>query len=222
GGARLEPHSGAWNGQNVGYMVNVGDGVTYSNLGVSDRLDIGFAAAASGTFSLYVNGVKSQSVAFTATGDWGTFTEKTVTVNIPAGATVTLQHDAGDVPINVDYIQEPQQAEYGTLLGGAKGEIRSGATDGINVGYLANVGDGVTFNGLHASNKLAIGYAAAASGSLSLYVNGVKSQSVAFTATGDWGTFTEKTVSVNIPEGSTVTLQHDSGDTAVNVDFVDQ
>ncbi|NUP46934.1 MAG: cellulase family glycosylhydrolase, partial [Catenulispora sp.] len=202
GGARLEPHSGAWNGQNVGYMVNVGDGVTFQNLSASPLLDVDYAAAASGTFSVYVNGVKNQSVSFPSTGDWGTFATKTVHVTVPAGASITLRNDSGDTAVNVDYIQQRgamtvrQGATVGQLRGGARVEPHSGAWNGQNVGYMVNVGDGVTYSNLGVSDRLDIGFAAAASGTFSLYVNGVKSQSVAFTATGDWGTFTEKTVSV--------------------------
>ncbi|MEV6012972.1 carbohydrate-binding protein [Streptomyces sp. NPDC051976] len=222
GGAKLESHGNAWGGQNVGYMVNVGDGVSFPNLNASGVLDVDYAAASTGTFSLYINGTKNRAVTFPATGDWNTFTELTIPVTIPPGATVTLQHDSGDTIINVDYIQEPQQAEYGSLLGGAKYEIRGGASDGIDVGYTANVGDGVTFIAAHASSHLAIGYATASAGTFSLYVNGIKQPAVAFASTGDWGNFTTKTVSVSIPAGATVTLKHDTADTLINVAYIDQ
>jgi alpha-L-fucosidase len=106
GGARVEPHSNASNGQNVGYMSAIGDGVRLSNLKASDSLDIGYSSLNTGTFTLYVNGAKKQTVSFPATGDWNTFKKVTVTVPIPAGAAVTLQHDTGDIPINIDYIDQ--------------------------------------------------------------------------------------------------------------------
>jgi alpha-L-fucosidase len=224
GGARVEPHSNASGGQNVGYMTAVGDGVRLSNLNASASFDIGFAAVSTGTFSLYVNGVKKQAVAFPATGDWNTFAKVTVNVPIPVGATITLQHDAGDTPINVDYIdQQPRtEAENGALLGGARVEPHSNASGGQNVGYMTAVGDGVRLSNLKASNTFEVGYSSMNAGTFSLYVNGVKQQAIPFPATGDWNAFKAMTVTVPIPAGATVTLQHDTGDIPINVDYIDQ
>ncbi|MEV6013275.1 carbohydrate-binding protein [Streptomyces sp. NPDC051976] len=220
GGARVEPHSNASNGQNVGWMLNTGDGTTFSNLYASNRLDIGYAATSAGTFSLYVNGDKTQEISFPATGGWNGFAEKTVDVTIPAGATVTLKRDAGDSAINLDYIEQPREAEYGVLLNGARAEVRSGNVNGMNVGYLLNTGAGVAFRDMPASSKLDIHYAAMSAGTFSLYVNGDKTQEISFPATGGWNDFAEKTVDVTIPAGATVTLKRDAGDSAINLDYI--
>ncbi|MEV6011269.1 carbohydrate-binding protein [Streptomyces sp. NPDC051976] len=225
GGARVEAHSGASNGQNVGYMASTGDGVSFAGVDATTRLQIGYAAAVAGTFSLYVNGGKYQAVAFPATGGWNSFSTAVVKVPIPAGATVTLQHDAGDTPINVDYIKvtpSVRVAAYGTLLGGAQVEWHPNASHGLSVGYLTGIGDGVSLGNMSASGFLQIGYAAASAGTFSLYVNGVKNQAAAFPATGGWGSFATVTVAAAISAGATVTLQHDAGDTPINIDFIAQ
>jgi hypothetical protein len=225
GGARVEPHTGASNGQNVGYMTSVSDGVEFKNVNASTWLQISYAAASAGTFSLYVNGVKNQDVSFPSTGGWNTVAVVTINAAIPAGATVTLQYDAGDVPINVDYIRATPSvrvAGYGTLLGGAQLELHSNASHGINVGYMSNVGDGVSLGNLNASTFLQISYAAASAGTFSVYVNGVKNQAVPFPSTGGWNTFSTVTVNAAIPAGATVTLQHDAGDAPINIDYIAQ
>lgn len=75
-------------------------------MNASSLLQIRYAAATAGTFGLHVNGVKNQAVFFPATGGWGTFAIASVNASISAGATATLRHDAGDVPINIDYLAQ--------------------------------------------------------------------------------------------------------------------
>jgi alpha-L-fucosidase 2 len=55
---------------------------------------------------LYVNGTKNQDITFPSTNSWSTtYATKTVSVTIPAGATLALSNDPGDAGTNLDYVQ---------------------------------------------------------------------------------------------------------------------
>lgn len=95
------------------------------------------------------------------------------------------------------------------------------ASGGKGVSGLDATGDALAFYNSKKGTSLQIRYACAANAQLSLYINGAHNQDVAFTSTGAWtGTYATKTVTVTIPWGATIRLQRDSGDSAINVDYV--
>jgi hypothetical protein len=92
-------------GQAVQYLYVSGNGIQFSNVPAATSLTVKFASTNSGTYSMYVNGVKTNTINFAGNGVWlGAYTSVTVPVNIPAGATLKLQCDTGDKGWNVDSI----------------------------------------------------------------------------------------------------------------------
>ncbi len=117
------------------------------------------------------------------------------------------------------------EAESAVLAGEAYIGTDSYASNGSYVyGFYTN--GSVQFNNVPASTQLKIGYSRGTSGDgqMSLYINGVHNQNVTFPATSGWtgqGAWSEKVVSVSIPEGATVRLQRDSDDyTIIQIDYI--
>jgi endoglucanase len=105
GFASVYNDSSASGGQAVQYLHVSGNGIQFNNVPAATSLTVRYAATNSGTYSMYVNGVKTKTISFTGNGTWnGAYTSVTVPANIPAGATLKLQYDAGDTGWNVDYI----------------------------------------------------------------------------------------------------------------------
>ena len=94
---------------NLAEVVNMSQGssITFANVLAGSSLDIRYCTENSpGKLDLYINGTLSQSVAFPDTMSWsGTYATATLSVSIPAGATLKLQYDAGGVGANIDYVQ---------------------------------------------------------------------------------------------------------------------
>lgn len=105
GRAAVFNDSAATGGQAVQYLDQVGDGIQFSNVPASTILTVKYASRNTGTYSIYVNGTKTNTISFTGNGVWsGAYTTATASVNIPAGATLKLQRDSGNVGWNVDSI----------------------------------------------------------------------------------------------------------------------
>ncbi|MDI4647438.1 carbohydrate-binding protein [Cohnella hashimotonis] len=106
-GAQVINETNASNGQDVGYLDNVGAYSQINNVnggpGGTAALVIRFSNGngASRTLSLYVNGVKQQQLSFANTGAWTTFAN-TASINIPLNAgtnnTIKIQRDSTDTP----------------------------------------------------------------------------------------------------------------------------
>jgi hypothetical protein len=84
-----------------------GASVTFSNVKAGTSIDITYCTMNNpAQLSLYINGQHNQDVVFPNTMSWGgTFGVKKVTANVPQGATLKLQVDAGDSGANLDFIQ---------------------------------------------------------------------------------------------------------------------
>ncbi|MGO4374732.1 glycoside hydrolase family 95-like protein, partial [Paenibacillus sp. MCAF20] len=93
-------------GQATDHYSNIGDSVSVANVQAGSKLVIGYCTANNpGRLSLYINGVDSGNVTFPSTSSWNTtYSTVTVTVPIPAGATIKLQRDSGDDGANIDYV----------------------------------------------------------------------------------------------------------------------
>lgn len=113
------------------------------------------------------------------------------------------------------------QAESGSLSGEARTYRDSAASGGQGVAYLTS-GSSITWNNVPASKRLKVTYASQNSGQISIYVNGRSVGDLSFNGNNTWtGNYSTASARVNIPQGASVALRNDSGDSALNVDFVD-
>ncbi|MFF2093094.1 carbohydrate-binding domain-containing protein [Paenibacillus sp. NPDC058174] len=218
----------ASNGKATDHFSNVGDSVSIANVQAGSKLVIGYCTANNpGRLSLYINGVDSGNITFPSTSTWNTtYSTATVTVAIPAGATIKLQLDSGDSGANIDYITVESQsqkieAESGTLTS-VNVTADSAASEGYEVTGLSTPGSSsVAFTSPSAGSQLTIGYTTANTNSkLSLYVNNTFIKSVSFPSTGVWsGTYATVQTAVTIPANAVVKLQLNSGDSGANLDY---
>jgi hypothetical protein len=229
-GAANYPDEAASGGQVVAYLGTVGSAVEFNNVPAGNTLTLKYATINVGTLSLYINGIHARDISFTSNGVWtGSYATKVENISIPAGATVKLQNDSGDIyGVNFDYITVSNsggtkiEAESGTKYNGAGNYPDEAASGGQVVAYLGTVGSAVEFNNVPAGNTLTLKYATINVGTLSLYINGIHARDISFTPNGVWtGTYATKVESISIPAGATVKLQNDSGDTyGVNIDYI--
>jgi len=187
--------------------------------------------------SLYINGVKSQTVPFTSTNSWsGTYALKTVSVTIPAGATVKLQLDSGDAGANIDYIAvsgssgggstTKYEAENGTIAGGATVANDGAASGGKAIQNLHIAGSSVQINNVAGATggnaTLHIIFATNdGSAQVELFVNGVSRGLVSTPSTAGWSNYTgnvQVTIPLNSGTGNTIKLV--GGHSGVNVDYI--
>ncbi|WP_438444113.1 sugar-binding protein [Gorillibacterium sp. sgz5001074] len=105
GATAIQPDAGASGGRMVGHFNGNGDGLTFKSLSAGTKLTVYYAALYSGTISLYINNQKAGTLSVPGTNSWiAPYQAAEKAVSIPAGATVTLQRDAYDTGINIDYI----------------------------------------------------------------------------------------------------------------------
>lgn len=222
----------------VSGFAQVGDAITFKNTAEGNRLRIGYKAAGSaGQIGLYVNDVRVRSAVLpSADAAGGSFGVAEFKINVPAGSTVKLQRDAGDTEAVIDYIQVDggawpvtydaarYEAETGTLFGAAAVSQDAAASGGARVTGLVNQGDGVTIQNAAAGSHLRIAYCTKNSAArMSLYINGANTnQDIEFPSTGRAsGGYEVLTYAYAVPEGASVTLKLDSGDTGVHLDYIE-
>lgn len=87
--------------------LSPGASVTFSNVKAGTSIDVSYCTMNNpAQLTLYINGTKSQAVSFPSTNSWDTtYGTKHIAVNVPAGATLKFQVDAGDSGANLDFIQ---------------------------------------------------------------------------------------------------------------------
>lgn len=73
----------------------------FNNSAEVKSLTMSYAAPQAGKIGLYINGVRHDFNFVTS----NVFSEVTMAVTIPVGASVVLRYDAGDQWINLDYIE---------------------------------------------------------------------------------------------------------------------
>lgn len=94
-----------FNQQSICQLDQVGDSISFSIPDQRSSLTLRYATATSGHLSVYVNGVDTATVNFASTGGWFSgWTESTIAVAIPAGATLMVKNDATDAGFNLDSI----------------------------------------------------------------------------------------------------------------------
>ena len=230
GRAVVNTSSGTNNGEVVAQLDTVGDGVSFANVEASTELTVRYSAAVAGHESVYVNGTKVGTISFTSTGGWfGPWGTARAAFSVPAGATLKIQNATGDTGFNLDSIQLSRlEGEDGVLSPGLSVNPDIGsASGGEIVAGLGAPNRNVTFKDVPAATHLVVGYDSGASGSLSVYVNGSKmfpsvGDNFTFTSTGGWtGNYTTVNYAIDIPQGATLTISYDIGDSAFNLDYLD-
>ncbi len=249
GGARVQSASNASKGLVVGALNAEGASVTVRNVeggrGGTGRLRLRFANGygAQRSLALYVNGTRLKQQTFDATASWSSFAY-TAAVDIPlrAGATneIRIQRDADSVAAaDIDAVAvtppadpgaKKYEAERGTLSNGARVQSAANASAAAVVGAINEVGSAVAIGsvdgGSGGSAKLKLRYANGYpdTRSLGLYVNGVRTQQVAFAPTGSWTTFADSgeiAVSLSAGTSNQIRIQRDTMDApAADIDYV--
>ena len=85
------------------------------------------------------------------------------------------------------------------------------------------LGSAISFANVRAGRRIDIRYCTYSNpGKLTLYINGARVQDVTFPATNSWWTtYATVNVSAIVPQGATVKLQYDDGDSGVNIDYIE-
>ena len=113
------------------------------------------------------------------------------------------------------------EAETASLANGAQVYNDGSASGGQGVAYLNNLNSSMTLSNVPASTSIRVQYASQLSGGISVYVNGADVGTLNFNSTGSWvGNYSSTTLNLNIPAGATFALRNNSGDSALNVDFI--
>ena len=113
------------------------------------------------------------------------------------------------------------EAESGILSGIASVFNDAAASGGSGVAFISEAGAGVSLSNIPASSSATIRYASELQGEISIRINGVDAGNISFTTTGAWiGNYNTVTVNRSIPAGTTFEVFFDSGDTAMNIDYV--
>lgn len=118
------------------------------------------------------------------------------------------------------------EAESGQTFGQARTYNDGAASGGQGVAYLLT-NSGVTFSSPIAAENIVkaanitIRYASEQSGTISVYVNG-QDNTVTFNSTGSWvGNYQTLKVSAWVHPGDDVEIRADTGDSAMNIDFIE-
>ncbi|MHB8129379.1 MAG: InlB B-repeat-containing protein [Mobilitalea sp.] len=114
------------------------------------------------------------------------------------------------------------EGENGVLYGfWTRIETNPSASGGAHAGYIDEVGAGVSFVNLNASNSIILCYAGMSGGTFSIYVNGVKKGFITLLGTGGYMIYAiTKIDGLNLTAGDTLSFQYDSGNTAFNIDYI--
>lgn len=224
-------------GKGAAYIYATGDRLSFSNFPATETLAIRYASQFSGQLGLYVDGERTLSFDFNATGDWiGVYNVLEIPVIISEGADVTIGWDEGDTAMNIDYIvpgvyEEPAglvtapegalEAEDAKFSGNVKLYEDMAASGGKGAAYIYAAGDRLTFDSVEETELITIRYASQLSGDLGLYIDGERVQTFSFRGTGDWvGTYENLEVVQSVPAGSTLAIGWEDGDTAMNIDYI--
>ncbi len=118
-------------------------------------------------------------------------------------------------------ITEKIEAESGSLLGQARFYDDGAASNGSGVAYLDAVGNGFVINDAPKADKVELLYASQNTGTITIVVNGTEQQKIDFTSTNSWvGTYATLSIDVAVPAGASFEVVNQSGDAALNVDYL--
>ena len=114
------------------------------------------------------------------------------------------------------------EAEVGVTSGSARVFDDSEASGSAGIAFINEEGAGVVFNNLPASRSFDIAYASQLTGEISLRINGNDVGNVSFSSTGAWvGVYSLVSVGQPIPEGGSVEIFYEVGDSALNIDYIE-
>ncbi|SDW47886.1 S-layer homology domain-containing protein [Paenibacillus sp. CF384] len=209
-------------------FADIGDGVEIPQVRggnvIKVRYSEGEKPGTDGQLGLFLNGNLLQDVVMPYTGSWGNYRIAEADVSVADGSVLKLQNTKqADHTAPIDEIEvrdKQREAENANRYGAAQITADAQAVYGYSVNALGTDGASVEFPGMNAGSKLAILYAGANDGTLSLYVNNMKKKTIEFppTSGSDYGTLTIDAV---IPQGATVKLQHDGDDTFADSSAID-
>ncbi|WP_123041805.1 carbohydrate-binding domain-containing protein [Cohnella candidum] len=220
------------NGQSGNYwawaFADIGDGVEIPSVRGGNQVFVRYSEGenpnTNGQLGLILNGNYVQDIVMPYTGSWGNYKIAGAELPVADGSVLKLQNTKQtDHTAPIDYIEvrdKQREAENANRYGSAAIAADAGAGYGLAVGGLETDGSAVEFPGMNAGGSLAIRYKSDSEGTLSLYVNEMKKQTVAFPAAAD-GQYGVVTVNAEIPKGATVKLKRDSGDTWNGTAFLD-
>ncbi|GLS25590.1 hypothetical protein [Marinibactrum halimedae] len=104
GHAMVYSDESASEGAGVAYISAIGSGFRIANAPQARSISVVFASIMTGALSLKVNG-EDHNVRFFSTGSWvNNYTTAIIDVEVPAGATVEMVYENGDVAMNVDQL----------------------------------------------------------------------------------------------------------------------
>jgi hypothetical protein len=231
-GVDMEATADAGGGYNVGWTNN-GEWMEYSLANVASgtyNINLRVAAPAAGsTLQVVLGGVNLGARTVSATGGWQSWTTLTISnVVITASSNKILRLNIGGGNLNVNWVEfaavatsVKMEAEAGTIKGSALVYSDAVASGGKGIAYISANGAGFTLKNIPASSSFEVRYTSAFSGNISYYVNGVKGGNISFGSTGNWtANYASVTVTKTIPAGATLDLVYESGNVALNVDYI--
>ncbi len=252
-------------GARVIFSTNVNSAGTFAV-----NLSYGNGSGSAKTLNIYVNGLLAKTTTLQPTGSNTTWANQSEQLALRAGFnTISYQYDSGNTGgVTVDLISVANASplatrgatlayqEYEAEVGSTNGQVSGPSTTYLTVESessgrkfvnLSATGQYVQWTTAKAANTLVVRYnmpdsgsGGGASGTLSLYVNGSKVQTLNLTSHFEWvyggypfndnpgngngHHFYDEShfAGLNIPAGATVKLQKDSGDTAAyyKIDFI--
>jgi len=130
--------------------------------------------------------------------------------------------DAPDVPGLNGFTGTQLEAETATLYGTASTFSDTEASGELAVENIHTNGSAIEFSDVNMSTAITVHYTSKNSGTYSIYVDGIHKADLNFTATGSWsgGYVDSEIIYIDIPQGSTLKLQKDSNDNAINIDYI--
>lgn len=126
-------------------------------------------------------------------------------------------------PCNVTPEPTPRkmEVESALIVGSASIYTDQSASNQRGVAYISAQGAGFTINNAPAAATIDLVYASELSGEISIFINGNDVGNIAFTSTGAWvGNYQSVSKNVTIQEGDTFSLIFQTGDAALNIDYV--
>ncbi|REE66650.1 hypothetical protein A8990_14918 [Paenibacillus taihuensis] len=160
-------------------FADIGDGVEIPQVRggnvVKVRYSEGENPGTNGQLGLFLNGNLIQDVVMPYTGSWGNYRIAQADVSVMDGSVLKLQNTKqADHTAPIDEIEvrdKEREAENANRYGAAQLTADAQAVYGYSVNALGTAGASVEFPGMNAGSRLAIRYASAMEGTLSLYVN---------------------------------------------------
>ncbi len=198
GAAQVYLDDAASNGEGVGFLDQVGNGFSLSNVPASQSITVRYASQLRGEISVSVNSENAGNIIFDSSGSWvGTYLETIKNIDIPENATVTIFNEQGDFAMNVDFVEfhpEPQveatpfpppslsscahsdpsirfEAENTDIIGNSVEEISTVASASKMLLIPGGSENGLSVSTDHIANSITIGYLTETNQSISVLLN---------------------------------------------------